>query len=619
MDRNILDAASGRALVDKTPAAAKALIENMSLNSQQFTTRSNYVAQTIGVNEIQASSSNKALESRIDKLTSLVKQLALEKTQTERVCGPSLKNVVKQMAMQNIQFQQQMVAQNIQFQQTASASINASNASINDLKTQVRQLAIAMNQMQTQGSGNLPAQTLRNPNFSAITLRSGKEVAPLGLVIQLENMSITRPKGVVEDVLVKVNDLIFPADFYILDMQRETDSSKATIILGRPFMRTTRSKIDVYAGTLSMEFGKHVVNFNIFDSMKHPLEGHSVFQMELISEIVDEAHPNLFLNDFPSLSGFDDFYSCDDYIDTNLCVVCAEIDVALQGDISHTATSLELKSVPKNLKYAYLERNKKLPVIISSKLDYDQENKLLQDFKKHKKAIGRTLADIQGTNKVFKVNGQRMKLFHESLKPEEKIVEEAIIPYRNNTLAPRMCSFLFLTYAYFTLRTMSDSSVGGNILHFTHRWEHFTDTQHSTRQKAIFGCLKVAHAQEFLLVIPIDGLGQHMSQVEYRIILKYRLIIPIFPKDEICLVCRKVCLDIFREHAVHCRELSDFKYMHDLVRDVFFYIFRHVRISVKKEAPVNFLIGPQEAIDTSVGGCSSVWMGRWETCLCRFD
>jgi len=87
MDRNILDAASGGALVDKTPAAAKALIENMSLHSQQFTTRGNPVALTKGVNEIQASSSNKALETRLNELTSLVKQLALGKTQTKRVCG----------------------------------------------------------------------------------------------------------------------------------------------------------------------------------------------------------------------------------------------------------------------------------------------------------------------------------------------------------------------------------------------------------------------------------------------------------------------------------------------------------------------------------------------------
>ncbi|MCI19974.1 hypothetical protein A2U01_0041134, partial [Trifolium medium] len=86
MDRSILDAASGGALVDKTPAAAKTLIENMSLNSQQFSIRNNAVNQK-GVNEIQASSSSiKALETRfetrIDELTSLVKQLAVNKPQT---------------------------------------------------------------------------------------------------------------------------------------------------------------------------------------------------------------------------------------------------------------------------------------------------------------------------------------------------------------------------------------------------------------------------------------------------------------------------------------------------------------------------------------------------------
>ncbi|MCI14249.1 hypothetical protein A2U01_0035378, partial [Trifolium medium] len=119
MDRNILDAASGGALVDKTPGAVKGLIENMSLNSQQFT-RSNYVAQTRGVNEIQVSSSNKAIDMRIDELTLLVKQLALAKAQANE---PSLEDLVKQTAAQNIQFQQQMVAQNMQFQQTTYASI----------------------------------------------------------------------------------------------------------------------------------------------------------------------------------------------------------------------------------------------------------------------------------------------------------------------------------------------------------------------------------------------------------------------------------------------------------------------------------------------------------------
>ncbi|KAJ0449292.1 putative exostosin [Helianthus annuus] len=75
-----------------------------------------------------------------------------------------------------------------------------------------------------------------------------------------------------------------------------------------------------------------------------------------------------------------------------------------------------------------------------------------------------------------------------------------------------------------------------------------------------------------------------MSPVEYRTILKYRLMIPLFPVDEVCPVCHKACLDSFGEHAVHCKELPGFKYRHDLVRDVLFDIFRCAGISALKAA-----------------------------------
>ena len=96
----------------------------------------------------------------------------------------------------------------------------------------------------------------------------------------------------------------------------------------------------------------------------------------------------------------------------------------------------------------------------------------------------------------------------------------------------------------------------------------------TARQKAVFQCLRAPHDQDFLLAIPIDELGQHMSPMEYRTILKYRLMIPIFPTDVICPVCRKTCLDSFGEHTVHCKELTGFKYRHDTVRDVLFDIFK---------------------------------------------
>ncbi|GJW45358.1 putative reverse transcriptase domain-containing protein [Tanacetum coccineum] len=76
-----------------------------------------------------------------------------------------------------------------------------------------------------------------------------------------------------------------------------------------------------------------------------------------------------------------------------------------------------------------------------------------------------------------------------------------------------------------------------------------------------------------------------MSALEYRTILKYRLMIPLFPVDEPCPVCRKVCLDSFGEHAVHCKELPGFKYRHDLVRDVLYDVLKRAEFLLER-APV---------------------------------
>ncbi|KAJ0843465.1 putative reverse transcriptase domain, exostosin [Helianthus annuus] len=118
------------------------------------------------------------------------------------------------------------------------------------------------------------------------------------------------------------------------------------------------------------------------------------------------------------------------------------------------------------------------------------------------------------------------------------------------------------------------------------------------RQRVVFECLRAPHAQDFLPVAPIEGLSQHMSAVEYRAILRYRLMIPLFPVDEPCSVCRKACLDSFGEHAIHCKELPGFKYRHDWVRDVLCDVLKRAEISAKKEAPVNFLTDPLEGRST---------------------
>ncbi|CAN6566279.1 unnamed protein product [Malus baccata var. baccata] len=103
-----------------------------------------------------------------------------------------------------------------------------------------------------------------------------------GVIIQLADRSNAYPKGVLEDVLVQVNHLVFPADFYVLEMEDSNHSPQLSILLGRQFMKTARTKIDVFKGTLTMEFDGEVIDFNISDAMRYPHDGHSCFSIHVI-------------------------------------------------------------------------------------------------------------------------------------------------------------------------------------------------------------------------------------------------------------------------------------------------------------------------------------------------
>ncbi|CAN6562535.1 unnamed protein product [Malus baccata var. baccata] len=90
-----------------------------------------------------------------------------------------------------------------------------------------------------------------------------------GVIIQLADRSNAYPKGVLEDVLVQVDHLIFPADFYVLDMEDSTHSPPSPLLLGRPFMKTAQTKIDVAKGAVTMAFGGDMINFKIPESIEN--------------------------------------------------------------------------------------------------------------------------------------------------------------------------------------------------------------------------------------------------------------------------------------------------------------------------------------------------------------
>ncbi|RDX94914.1 Retrovirus-related Pol polyprotein from transposon 17.6, partial [Mucuna pruriens] len=132
------------------------------------------------------------------------------------------------------------------------------------------------------------------------------------MVIQLANRSFIQPLGILEDVLVVVNDLIFPADLYVLDMEVKTSGKGFALILGCPFLMIAKTKIDVYAETLSMEFGDNLVQFNIFEAMQHPIKDHSLFGIDVIDELVEE-HTQLDV-DNDEMPGFIEIVNVLDYV-----------------------------------------------------------------------------------------------------------------------------------------------------------------------------------------------------------------------------------------------------------------------------------------------------------------
>ena len=54
----------------------------------------------------------------------------------------------------------------------------------------------------------------------------------IGVVIQLVDRSVVYPVGVLEDMLVKVNELVFPVEFYILDMKDDSSPNSTSLLLG---------------------------------------------------------------------------------------------------------------------------------------------------------------------------------------------------------------------------------------------------------------------------------------------------------------------------------------------------------------------------------------------------
>ena len=99
------------------------------------------------------------------------------------------------------------------------------------------------------------------------------ELKPTNNTLSLADRSIKIPKGIVEDVLVKVDKFYYPVDFVVLDTEPiASGPNHVPIILGRPFLATSNAIINCRNGVMQLTFGNMTLELNIFHlSNKHKL------------------------------------------------------------------------------------------------------------------------------------------------------------------------------------------------------------------------------------------------------------------------------------------------------------------------------------------------------------
>ncbi|GKA41045.1 reverse transcriptase domain-containing protein [Tanacetum coccineum] len=187
------------------------------------------------------------------------------------------------------------------------------------------------------------------------------ELTPTCMTLELADRSISEPIGIAEDVYVTVGKFQFPADFVVVDFEPDP---RVPLILGRSFLKTSRALIDVYEGEITLRVGREAITFNLDQTLRYTANYNHMTANRI--DVIDMA--------------------CEEYS---------------QEVLVNEPPEVELKDLPPHLKYAFLEGNDKLPIIIAKDLKNEEKAALIEVLKSHKRAIAWKLSDIKGINPEF--------------------------------------------------------------------------------------------------------------------------------------------------------------------------------------------------------------------------
>ncbi|CAL2239443.1 unnamed protein product [Prunus armeniaca] len=439
-ERMMVDATSGEGLMNKTADEAFTLFESLSANSQQW---SHNKGRGAPMKAVVSEAVTGPLGSKVEVQDQSFAEHMLEQANAlqarnpnndpySNTYNPGWRNHPNFKWSNNPNVQQSQgpppgfQIQQRQFQQAPQQVQEQRGDQMGELQDMFKKFMgqqMQTNQNLQNAVNKLEVQVGQIASFKKLCLilkLNLGELQATSVSIQLADRTIRYPKGILEDVLVKVEELILPADFLVLEMEEAPiHDNQLPLILGRPFMATAGAIIDVKKGTLTMNVFDETIAFKVFEASKFPSDEHEVFQLDAIDTMVKEALPMSYLEPIEACITQsirkEDVDSLEAVISPLLLELVCSMDSSIEVGKRYAnqfeslppptnkvlpsivqAPELELKELPKHLKYAYLGENETLPVIIASHLEPNDEKKLLRVLKEHKTAIGWSIADIKG-------------------------------------------------------------------------------------------------------------------------------------------------------------------------------------------------------------------------------
>ncbi|KAJ9693902.1 hypothetical protein PVL29_009730 [Vitis rotundifolia] len=216
------------------------------------------------------------------------------------------------------------------------------------------------------------------------------ELKPTSITLSLADRSVKTPRGMIEDVLVQVDNFYYPVDFVVLDTNPIVKGTNCVpIILGRPFLATSNAIINCRNGLMQLTFGNMTLELNIFNLCNrqfNPEEEEGPEEVCIIDTLVEELCDQKMQDKLNESLGDLDEESPEPSDLLATLPFWRKIEEILplfnkketQEAVKEQAPKFILKPLPTELKYAYLKENEKCPVVISSSLITDQEECLLE-------------------------------------------------------------------------------------------------------------------------------------------------------------------------------------------------------------------------------------------------